>query len=303
MGSEDFVAAARVLLHAPVELTEGRLRRLGEGIGKVVYASKHWVVKRPRSPSEVVALILLWRWVRRAETVLPGGLSRRLLRHPGPQIRLLRVAVQGVMRVAPRGLWLSEHVRDVWKAYRVNDRRGERLAREHLTGTPLVPEVIEFPPVRVKIGGWPGWLTVSEATARVENTLDRALRELAGEGRYDEVESLLEQFLEVRQQGWSLGLFSLDAHLKNFGVANGKIVLLDAGGLTDRWEDVAERLVFEEVVTEPHVQLGLADVLAGRPDLAAAFNSRWRETVNAETVKRHWEGDSGQSENGFGPNP
>ena len=52
----------RVLPHAPEELTRGRLRRIGEGIGKVVYASEQWVVKRERSPFEIVALIVLWRF-------------------------------------------------------------------------------------------------------------------------------------------------------------------------------------------------------------------------------------------------
>jgi hypothetical protein len=282
------MASPRYLLHAPAELTSGRLTRLGEGIGKVVYASPHWVVKRPRSPSEVVALILLWKSVRKAESFLPSLFSRRLLEHPGRQIRLLRVIVQGVMMVLPRSLWLGEHVRDVWRVYRHNDRRGERLARTRLAGTPLVPEVIAFPPVRVRVGGWPGWLTVSEATARVENTLHGHLASLADSGRFDEIELWLDRFLALRQQGWQRGLFSLDAHLKNFGVAGDRIVLLDAGGLTDRWQDVHERLVFEEVIAEPHVQLGLASILASQPALASSFNARWKEIVNRESVRRLW---------------
>ena len=147
----------RVLLHAPAELTAGRLRRLGEGIGKVVYASERWVVKRPRSPSEVVALILIWKLI-----------PRRFLQRPSRLLRLLRVCVQAVMGVVPSSVWLSAHVKDVWRIYRSRDRRGERLAQTHLAGTPLVPEVITFPPIRVDIGGWPGWLTVSEATAYSE---------------------------------------------------------------------------------------------------------------------------------------
>jgi hypothetical protein len=269
--------APRVLLHAPAELTDGQLRRLGEGIGKVVYASEHWVVKRPRSPAEVVALILLWKFV-----------PRRFLQRPSRRLRLLRVCVQGVMRVIPSSIWLSAHVKDVWKIYRSRDRRGERLKREYLEGTPLVPEVISFPPIDVQVGGWPGWLTVSEATARVEATLHQHLARLASERRFDEVAIWLDRFLDLRQSGWRRGLFSLDAHLKNFGVAGDRIVLLDAGGLTDRWHEVHERLVFEEVVAQPHVQLGLGTVLATCPEVAARFDTRWKEIVNLESVMRQW---------------
>ena len=62
---------ARVLARAPEELTRGPLLRLGEGIGKVVYASPHWVVKRERHPSEIMALIFMWRVVRRLQRFLP----------------------------------------------------------------------------------------------------------------------------------------------------------------------------------------------------------------------------------------
>lgn len=278
------MASPIVLLHAPPELTASRLRRLGEGIGKVVYASEHWVVKRPRTPSEVVALILLWKVLRAAESFLPS----RLLERPGRQIRFLRICIQGVMLVVPRSLWLSEHVKDVWRVYRMRDRRGERLARTYLEGTPLVPEVVSFPPVRVNVGGWPGWITVSEATARVECTLSAHLDKLAEKRDYGEIRLWLNRFLDLRQSGWKRGLFSLDAHLKNFGVAGDRIVLLDAGGLTDRWQDVHERLVFEEVVTQPHVQLGLGPAISGCPEIAREFDRRWKEIVNRETVRRHW---------------
>jgi hypothetical protein len=271
------MAAPRLLLRAPDELTAGRLRRLGEGIGKVVYASEHWVVKRPRTPSEVVALILLWK-------LLP----RPLLARPSRLIRLLRVCLQAVMQFVPRGVWLSTHVKEVWRVYRTRDLRGARLAKAHLDGTHLVPEVIAFPPVRVQVGGWPGWLTVSEATARVEATLHERLVQLSRQRRFAEIQLWLDRFLELRQSGWQRGIFSLDAHLKNFGVAGDRIVLLDSGGLTDRWQEVQERLIFEEVVAQPHVQLGLGAVLAPCPAIAAAFDARWKEIVNRQSVRSHW---------------
>ena len=63
----------RAVPHAPEELTRDRLTRLGEGIGKVVYASEHWVVKRERTPGEVVALILIWKILRQWAHMLPFG--------------------------------------------------------------------------------------------------------------------------------------------------------------------------------------------------------------------------------------
>ena len=282
------MAANRVLLHAPAELTAGRLIRLGEGIGKVVYASEHWVVKRPRNSSEVVALIILWKCVRAIEGFLPGKSARRFMESPGRHLRLLSVIIQGVMRIIPRKVWLSDHVKDVWRIYRSRDRRGERLARLHLEGTDLVPEVIEFPAIRVDIGGWTGHLEVNEATARVEATLHDYLGKLTRQGNFEEARIWLERFLNLRQSGWEKGVFSLDAHLKNFGVAGDRIVLLDSGGLTDRWHEVHERLVFEEVVVQPHVQLGLADVLAPCPAIAAEFDANWKEIVNRESVRNIW---------------
>jgi hypothetical protein len=277
-----------VLARAPEELTRERLRRIGEGIGKVVYASGHWVVKRERSPTEVVALILLWKALRKLESLLPGRLRRRLLARPGRQIRFLRLMVQATMLIVPRSLWWTSHVREIWRIYHRRSRRGERLAQAQLSGTLLVPRRVTFPPVRVRVGGWPGWLVVSEAAERAESTLFQKLRGLAKAGRFEEVERWLERFLDLRQAGWQMGLFSVDAHLKNFGVIGDRIVLLDTGGLTDRWTEIEERLAVEEVVAQPHIQLGLGPVLGGRPDLAARFDARWKVVVNRDVVEEHW---------------
>ncbi len=281
--------APRMLPHAPEELTTGLLRRLGEGIGKVVYASPHWVVKRQRKPSEVVALIVLWKAIRRFEHALPFGLGRRLLEKPSRQLRFLRVLTQAAMRVVPSSIWLTTHVREVWRLYATRGGRGESLAREHLSGTGLVPETVAFPPVRVKVFGWPGWLTVSEATERVEATLYERLIQLARANRHHEIELWLDRFLELRRSGWQRGLFSVDAHLKNFGVTGDRIVLLDSGGLTNRWDDVERQLAFEDVVAQPHIQLGLGAVLGTCPAIAARFNERWKALVNREQVLRHWQ--------------
>ncbi len=281
----------RVLSHAPAELTRDRLERLGEGIGKVVYASEHWVVKRQRSPSEVIALIVIWKLFRSLAHHLPVRVGHRLLERPSKRLRLLRIFVQAVVLILPRSLWLTTHIGEVLFLYRSRDRRGERLAKTHLAGTGLVPERVTFPPTRVRVGGWPGWLTVCEAVERVEATLHQRLAELARAGRCDDIELWLNRFLELRQAGWQRGLFSVDAHLKNFGVTGDRIVLLDPGGLTDSWTEIESRLTFEEVVSEPHIQLGLGGILGGCPAVATRFNDRWRDIVNAGTVLHHWPDD------------
>lgn len=276
------------LAEVPAELLETRLRRLGEGIGKVVYASTHWVVKRQRSPSEMLALIVIWRLLRRMERLLPWGLGKGLLERPSPQIRLLRRVLQPVVRLIPLGVWLSTRIGTTWRTYRKRDRRGERLAERYLADGELMPRTIQFAPVSVKVQGWPGWLTVSEATERVEATLLDRLRELAQADRYGELEHWLNRLLEVRQAGWRRGLFSVDAHLKNFGVVGERIVLLDAGGLTQSWSEIESRLAYEEGVSEPHAQLGLRDVLAAQPAIATRFNERWKQVVRPEIVRQHW---------------
>ncbi len=273
---------------APEELTQVRLKRLGEGVGKVVYASEHWVVRRERSPSEIVALILIWKGLRKIAHVLPRGIGDRLLSRPSRLIRFLRFVMQAVMRVLPRGWWMVTHSFEMFRTYRKRDIRGERLAETYLTGTPLVPRRIRFPVTRVRVAGWPGWLSVTEATERVEATLHQRLVDLAREGHNDAVEEWLDRFLALRQAGWQRGLFSVDSHLKNFGVSGDRVVLLDPGGLTDRWADIESRLDFEEVVSEPHIQLGLGSVLGARPEIAERFNVQWKELVSREGVRRNW---------------
>ncbi len=286
--STDTSAHARTLARAPAELRNGTLKRLGEGIGKVVYAATHWVVKRERRPSEIMALIVIWKAVRRLERVLPRRLARSLLGRPSLQLRLLRVLVQLLILPISHTRWMATHVGQVLEIYRSRDSRGEHLARTLLTGTPLVPETVSFPPARVHVGGWLGCLRVSEATERVECTLLDRLRDLAHARQFDEMEIWLDRFLELRQAGWKRGVFSLDAHLKNFGVTSDRVVLLDPGGLTNNWEEIADRLGFEDEVTKPHAQLGLEFTLRDRPDIAHRFDEKWKATVNPERVRSYW---------------
>jgi hypothetical protein len=279
---------ARTAAAIPEELTGGSLRRLGEGIGKVVYASEHWVVRRDRSPSEMVALILLWKGLRRLEWFLPGAWGKRLRDRPSRQIRFLRVLTQGAILIFPRALWFSTHIRAVFRLYHRRSVRGEKLAQAHLAGSDFLPERIEFPPARVRIGGWPGWLVVSEAAERVETTLHQKMMHLAAEDRFDELEEWLDRLLQRRQEGWRLGLFSLDAHLKNYGAIGERIVLLDTGGLTNRWAEVERKLEEEEALAPPHVRLGLGALLADHSDIAQRFDERWKAGINAGVVRECW---------------
>ncbi len=280
-----------LLPHAPEELTSGRLRRLGEGVGKVVYASEHWVVKRERSAADIISLIVIWKVLRRIAQVLPAHLGEPLLRRPSRWIRLVRVIMRPLVLAIPRSVWLMTHIGEMWHLYHSRNVRGERLAKAHLTGTSLIPDRVTFPPVRVRVGGWPGWLTVSEATERVEETLYKRLAGLAARGRFDELEEWLNRFLELRQAGWRRGLFSVDAHLKNFGVTGDRVVLLDPGGLTDQWHEIDRRLTSQAALDAPHVQLGLGPLLLDRQDIADRFNTRWKEIVSHAGVLRHWPGD------------
>lgn len=277
-----------LLTHIPDELTSRTLRRLGEGIGKVVYASEHWVVRRDRSPSEIIALILLWRWLRWLESFLPGAWGRSLRNAPSRQIRFLRVLVQGAVLIVPRALWYGAHSREIMRTYHRRSVQGERLAQERLAGTELTPERILFPPVRVRIGGWPGWLVVSEAVERVDETLHAKLSRLAREDRFAELERWLDRLLQTRREGWRRGLFSLDAHLKNFGTIGERVVLLDAGGLTNRWNEVEGYLQSQKPGAAPHAQLGLGAELRDHPEIAERFDANWKATVNLDVARACW---------------
>jgi hypothetical protein len=279
---------ARVLPHAPEELTRDRLARLGEGIGKVVYASEHWVVKRERRPSEILALIGTWKVLRRVEAHLPAWFRKRLAPDPRKRIQLLVMLFQPVILTLPRGLWFATHIGEYWRWYTKSEARGAIIADKYLTGTSLVPERVTFPPTRLRVGEWPGWLVVSEATERVESTLHDRINDLARSLRFDEIQLWLDRFLAARRSAWEHGVFSLDAHLKNFGILGDRIVLLDMGGLTNRWPDIENRLKIMDDFLSPHARLGLEQTLRDRPDIAERFDEQWRTNVNPEEVRRYW---------------
>jgi len=273
---------------APEELTRGRLKRIGEGVGKVVYASENWVVKRERGASEIIALILIWRMMKRLERWLPGRIAPKWFSHPSTPLRALRMALQAAVAVVPRGFWFSTHWGRVWQKFVHRDVRGEYLAVKHLSGTSLVPETVTFPPTLVKVAGWPGWLVVTEATERVEETLYDRLKKLAAQGNWSEVERWLERLLELRRAGWRRGVFSVDAHLKNFGVIQSCVVLIDPGGLTDRWDDVERHLASMDRNGPVARQFGLEEILAGEPGLAQRLEARWRELTAPQSLRDLW---------------
>lgn len=274
-----------MLRQAPGELTRGELIRLGEGIGKVAYASEHWVVSCERHPSEIIALILTWKLLRKFDRLVPGAIGRRMLAKPGRQIRALSLLFRLLVLSVPRGVWFTQHARQMWRQYSWHEKRGRKLADAHLAGTTLVPERVMFPPTRVKVGRWPGWLVVSEATERAETTLHERINDLARARRFDEIEMWLTRYLDLRRAVWQHGVFSLDPHLKNFGVTEDRVVLLDVGGLTDMWPEIAERLRRDDELTPPHARLGLDETLRDRPDIADRFDAEWKATVNSPTVR------------------
>ena len=278
----------RVLSHAPSELTSGPLHRLGEGIDKVVYASDHWVVKRVRTPYDAIALIGIWKMLRTVARFLPRRLGSRLMERPASQIRFLGALLRAPMWILPRSVWFTTHMWQIWKLHHAQDVHGHGLAQSRLSGTSLIPETVTFPPTFIQIDEWPEWLAISEATERVEGTLQRRLDQLAGAGSFEELELWLNRFLDLRRAGWQLGVFSVDAHLKNFGLSGDHVVLLDPGGLIDSWEEIERRLDSEQSQPPPHVRLGLAAMLSSRPDIAERFDARWKATVNHAEVRRHW---------------
>jgi len=282
------VVKPRVLSRAPEDLTRARLVRLGEGINKVVYASEHWVIKRERRPSDIIALICVWKFLRRIDRILPGGLARRLMERPGRQIRFLRLIFQAVVLPIPRWVWLATHIGELWMWHSSRELQGRSLADARLTGTPLVPESVMFPPTRVRVAGWPGWVIVSEATERVEATLQDRINDLARSLRFDDIETWLDRFIDLRTSGWKRGVFSMDPHLKNYGVIGDHVVLIDAGGLTDNWTEIEERLAVPDEFSSPHERLGLEMTLRDRPDIAGRFDERWSATVSAQAVRSHW---------------
>jgi hypothetical protein len=297
------LSKTRALPRAPVELMRRPLVRLGEGIGKVVYASDHWVIKRERRPSEILALIAIWKFLRRAERMLPAWLRPRIVPGPGKKMRLLQWAVQLVVLTVPKGIWFTTHIGEYWRWYAKSEARGAMLADKYLAGTSLIPQRVTFPPVRVRVPDWPGWLAVSEATERVETTLDERINELARSLRFDEIDVWLDRLLATRRAGWRLGVFSLDAHLKNFGVLGDRVVLLDTGGLTNRWPDIEARLQTLDEFLSPHALLGLQGTLRDRPDIAEKFDAQWRALVNADEIRRLWPAHASSAGNGHAAGP
>lgn len=277
-----------VLPHAPEELTRGRLARIGEGINKVVYASDRWVIKRQRHPSEIIALIIVWKFLKKIDHFLPGALGRKLMERPGRWIRLLRVMFQTLVIPIPKAVWLTTHIGSLWKWHSSREVEGQALLDKYLIGSAGVPRRVTFPPTRVKVSGWPGWMVVSEASERVEATLQDRINELARSRRFDDIEVWLERFLALRKAGWRLGVLSLDPHLKNYGVVGDRVVLIDAGGLTNDWTQIEKRLGKEDDYISPHARLGLEMTLRDRPDIAERFDANWRAAVAVESVREHW---------------
>jgi hypothetical protein len=114
---------------------------------------------------------------------------------------------------------------------------------------------------------------------------------LARSGRFTEMEEWLDRLLEARRAGWRRGLFSMDAHLRNYGAIDDRIVLLDSGGLTREWSEVEQWLATGESSGRPSIRLGLEPILRGHPEIAARLDRRWNATVNLSVIRANWAAD------------
>ena len=196
---------------------------------------------------------------------------------------------QAIVLPIPKAVWLATHIGALWRWHSSREVQGQILADAYLAGTALVPGRVLFPPTRVKVRAWPGWLVTSEAAERVDMTLQDRINDLARALRFDDIEVWLRRFLEFRKAGWQHGLLSLDPHLKNYGVIADRVVLIDAGGLTNNWREIEERLGSEEEFDTPHVRLGLEMTLRDRPDIAQRFDELWKATVSLQSIRDRWQ--------------
>jgi len=118
--------------------------------------------------------------------------------------------------------YLADHAhRRRMEAYRLRDLRGTKLAHCAPGRNQLIPERVIFHG-RVKVGGWPGWLTVQEATERVDATLQQRWLNWPARENFEHLETWLDAF-SIFVNRMAAGTFSLDAHLQNFGVCGDRI--------------------------------------------------------------------------------
>ena len=283
------MAESHVVSHIPEELTLGTLRRLGEGIGKVVYASEHWVVSRERTPLEMVALIVLWKALRKLERLLPGAWGKTLRDRPSRQIRFLRVLVQGAIVVVPRALWFSSHIRDVLRLYHRRSVRGRETGANSFGRIRTDSGAHRVPP-----GARSHWRLARMADGlRGQRTggFDAPSEDDAagGGGSFRGAGSVARTPARDAPGGMAAGtVFAgrTSEKLRHHWRAHCPF----GHGRADEPLGGSGKAVGGGRVqpTEPHVRLGLGELLEEHAEIARRFDQRWKDTINTEVVRECW---------------
>lgn len=233
--------------HVPAVLTAQRLPRVGAGMRKVVYGTDALAVTRNRSFNESLALMLIRRFMRLLGRVasptsrfgLPpaiwlGARYRDGLMRPATIVqRALIPVVRVVLSVLPAFLVRRmATVQDI-RRYRRRDIHGRWVVAQRLAGTGLVLERTAIPPTWISIEGWPWRFRATSYAPRVDRTVAQQLNDVASTRNPKELHDWFEQLLAFHEALWQRGIYT-PFKLSNFGIWQGRIVLLDYGEL---WDD------------------------------------------------------------------
>lgn len=283
---------------AQTSLTATRLDRVGAGCYRVVFGSRSWVVKIERSYRSSVATIMAVQLVTTIRVLRGRHGWRRDRRVPGLAMEpgsvrarsraFMRLALVGLLRVClaavPEALWRATRAaREVRQAREFFDRRGPLLPR--LEGSGLLIPHLQLPATRVR-AFWGRRFTVTAAYRRVDPVLSVQLRKLARQGRHGDIDALLTRFLDYQVQLWRRGVFTWDiVPFVNYGLHDGKVVLLDDGSLTDDPLVIREALAAREAwLTDVEETLRALT----SPEHAARFREGLGRLLTVSAVRRHW---------------
>jgi hypothetical protein len=239
-------SAAADVEQVVAELTATPLERVDGGTYRVVFGSRGWVVKRSRSFRNSVAIAVAAHLAEKLRRVTDRrlralgwgtpGLALDPMSREGRSRAMLRLAVVGIIRagltVVPAPLWKATPTAREVRDARLSSALSAELAAR-LDGTGLTPPRIDVQATRVRARGRRSF-SVTTAFRRVNHTILADLRAHAKHRRDAEIDALLDGFLECQVELWRRGVFSMDIlPFVNYGVLDGRVVLLDSGSLTD----------------------------------------------------------------------